>query len=376
MISLRPGSHLFRLLQLLSVAGEYPAASLPLLGSARSLTELIRKLESKQMVKLADGSVVGPMRIFQVSGKLPNRTVRLYVDALPLLDVLHTGARAYYLGAFFDHHFPGNIQFVLRNHRVAEVVAAFMMAGIEFRPYQLPPLQNAEIQTAIPDWPRFYPARSVKHLAGDEYNKTMYSRMVGAVFYPGGHYTVYNTRSAVMRWKGLGEIKAAVSLDETARWNNGEQPGTVGAYSALLFGKDQAIALETLREAAKGTKSHHFNSIYNHIHYIPLNSCGVRLLNILTTPDWNELIIDSLFPPGMRITGVSNFDAQRGGTFYISLLDSDIAKLIRIRQSVTNETIEVLCFPWQAEFVRDFLGAETKIRTVEPEWMEVRLGLK
>jgi len=376
MISLRPGSHLFRLLQLLSIAGEFPTASLSVLGSVRTLSELVRKLESKQSIRLMDGSIVGPFRVFRVSGKLPNKTLRFHGDALPLLDAVHPDAREHYLGAFFNHHFPGNIQHTIRNHRVAEVLACFLMAGIECHPLLLPQLQNSEIMRVIPDWARFYPARMVKQLSGDEYNKTMYSRMVGAVFYPGGQYTVYNTRSAVMRWKGLGEIKAAVSLDELARWNNGAQPGVVGSFSALLFGRNQEIALETLRAAAKDrNRAHHFNSIYYHIHFIPLDANGIRLLRILTLPDWHELVLDSLFPPEMRITGVSNFDAQREGVFYISHLDSDIAKLIRIRQSVSKEMIRVLCFPWQVPFIRSYLGEDTMIRPVEIGELEVMLGL-
>ena len=141
--------------------------------------------------------------------------------------MIHPGITDYYLTTFYQGHLPSNIQYILRNHRVVETTACFLSAGIEFRPFVLPQLQSAEIKAVIPDWPRFYSARAVKDISCDEFNKTMYSRMVGAVFYLGGQYTVYNTRSMVMRWKGRGEIKAAVSLDELAHWNNGAQPGSL-----------------------------------------------------------------------------------------------------------------------------------------------------
>ena len=42
MITLRPGSHVWRLLLLLAICGEYPYRSLHLLGSVRTLEELVR----------------------------------------------------------------------------------------------------------------------------------------------------------------------------------------------------------------------------------------------------------------------------------------------------------------------------------------------
>lgn len=377
MITVRPGSHTFRLLQLLSITGEFPVSSLSLMGSVRSLSELVHKLESKQRIRLPDGSVFGDAKVFKVSGKRPNRTIRLSLDIIPLLEYVHPDALQYYLTTFSDHHFPGDFHHIQRNHRIAESIASCMMAGIEYRPYLLPQLQNSVLSMSAPDWARYYISRDAKRLTGDEFNKTMYSRMVGALFYPGGHYAVYNTRGAVMKWKGRGEAKAALSVDELARWNNAEQPGVMGSYSALLIGRDHQIVLETLREAAKDRdRTRHFHSIYSSIHFIPLDRNGARLLRVLALPDWNEMIIDSLYPPEMRIREVSNFDAQRGGTFYVSHLDSDIAKLIRIKQSATCEDIEMICFPWQAGFVAAFFESKVRIRTVDMDWLEVTLGMK
>ena len=48
MITLRPGSHVWRLLLLLAICGEYPHRSLHLLGSVRTLEELVRRLEVVQ----------------------------------------------------------------------------------------------------------------------------------------------------------------------------------------------------------------------------------------------------------------------------------------------------------------------------------------
>ena len=48
MITLRSGSHAYRLLLVLAVTGEYPMRSLHLLGSSRTLEDTVRRLENVQ----------------------------------------------------------------------------------------------------------------------------------------------------------------------------------------------------------------------------------------------------------------------------------------------------------------------------------------
>ena len=55
MITLRPGSHAYRLLLLLAICGEYPHRSLHLLGSIRTLEELVRRLEVVQHFRTPAG---------------------------------------------------------------------------------------------------------------------------------------------------------------------------------------------------------------------------------------------------------------------------------------------------------------------------------
>lgn len=85
MVTLRPGSHVWRLLTVLSAAGEFPAQSLHLLGSERSLEKLVHRLESPQEVRSLDGAVLGSYKLLTVSGRRERRTIRLCKGALPLL---------------------------------------------------------------------------------------------------------------------------------------------------------------------------------------------------------------------------------------------------------------------------------------------------
>ena len=68
MITLRPGSHVYRLLLLLAICGEYPHRSLYLLGSVRTLEELVRRLEVVQHFRTPPGQTSAPAKCSATSG--------------------------------------------------------------------------------------------------------------------------------------------------------------------------------------------------------------------------------------------------------------------------------------------------------------------
>ncbi len=156
MITLRPGSHAYRLLLLLSAAGEFPTRSMRLLGSVRSLEALVYRLEHTQQFRNESGADLGSCKMLSVSGKRDGRTIRLHKTALPLLNTLHPAALEQYLALSGGHRFSSSTGHVQRNHRVAETLAMCMGAGIEFRPYALPVLQKQRIAQVVPPAPALY----------------------------------------------------------------------------------------------------------------------------------------------------------------------------------------------------------------------------
>ena len=377
MITIRSGSYVHQLLTLLSVAGEYPTSSLNILGNERVVKALVHRLESVQDVRKENETTVYSTKLLTVSGSRETRTVRLYKGALPILNELHPDALGYYLYSFHDHKFSGDEYHMWRNHRVGEALAMGMMAGIEIRGYVLPKLQMTEIRRTVPNHPSFYIARDFKKLDTAEFNKTMFTRIVGAIFYPGGVYAVYNTREAVMKWSGLGEFKAAQHLLDLSRMNAGINE----VSSALLFGKSHDIVLKTLIESDRSRRLElRFDRIYPHVHFLPLDQNGVRLLRILTLPDWNEKLLSALFAPEMRPQGYGfmEYDAYWENRYIYSHLDSDIARLIRFRQALEtqkNGRFEVICFPWQAGFLREYLGERVTLKQIEMASLEAALGI-
>ena len=91
MITIRHGSHVLRLLQFISTAGEVPTNALSLLGSDRVLSALVHKLESAQDIRFNKDGSVYHIKLIQISGRKGNRTIRLYMKGLPVLDGLYPG---------------------------------------------------------------------------------------------------------------------------------------------------------------------------------------------------------------------------------------------------------------------------------------------
>jgi hypothetical protein len=381
MITVRPGSHMYFMLRLLSVSGEFPSRSVGIIGDTRTVKAMIHKMEAVQQIRLQSDNTVLYAKLFQASGKWNDRTIRLNKNALAVLNDIHPDAPGYYLESFPDNKFSGDQFHVWRNHRVGETVAVCMMAGIETAPYILPKLQKESIRSVIPETPCYYVARNIKKISEAELNKTMFARMVGLLFYPGGSYAVYNTRDTVMKWSGLGEFKAKLELDEIVRMN----AGLAGVTSALLFGTEEHTAMQILTESENNRqkyikkKGEQFNDIYPSIHFVPLDQNGISMVKILTLPDWREKLMNALFSPQMRRQGYGSveFDAYRGSKYYYSHLDGDISRLIRFKEAFGEQEydFEVLCFPWQVRFLHGYLGESAVLKQLEIPAVLKALGI-
>lgn len=186
MITVRPGSHVHRLITVLGLAGEYPVRSLGVLGNERTLRALVSKLSTTQELRNPDTGERMRVKLLQLTGIGNAKAIRFCKGALPILEWIHPDAYGYYMAAFYNHRFPGGMAHRDRNLRVAETIGMHLTAGIETRVYLLPALQNRAILRITPDAPAFYLARDFKKITPAEQNKTMFTRIVGAIFYPGG----------------------------------------------------------------------------------------------------------------------------------------------------------------------------------------------
>lgn len=315
MIHFSATSHVHRLVTVLSLVGEYPAHPLRLLGKERVMKELVCKLTVTQTFRNDETREEHICRLLTITGKGREKSIRFYKAGLAILEWVYPNAYEYYMRSFWNHRFPGDKAHRERHHRVAEAAALCMKAGLEVRPYVLPQLQNRGLYHVVPDKPAFYLAKDIKRVGEAEMNKTMFTRMAGAVFSPGGCYAVYNTRASAMKWSGMGDFKALHSLMELGRMN----AGVPEVDSAVLFGESGDVALRTLLASEESKRLEFwFVRIYRHIYFIAMNELGVRQLKLLMLPDWKRNMQEALFDEESLAfdRGIFDYDAFVDGVYY------------------------------------------------------------
>ncbi len=377
MIHIRPGSQAGSLAAILSVVGEYPYSSLQLLGNERCLRRTVKKLTEKNVLYNSESGEKLFCKCLNLSGKGSGKTIRLYKDALPILNWISSDAFSTYMHISKNHKFSGDIWHIERNHRIAEAVAMCMRSGVEYRPYALPHLQNKKIISVIPNNViSFYPSWCLKNINQLELNKTMYTRIVGAIFSHQKCFAIYNTRNALMRWNGMGEFKALHSLIEIARWN----ANIATIDSAILFGRTNKVLLSTLMANEQNSRvEFRFDGIYKHIHFIPLSDTGIRLLKIICLPEVQRSLLNILFESDSIANGLGLFeyDAYVNQKYILSHLDGDVTRLIRFKEALLSNRYdsEVVCFDFQADYVNAFLAGLATVKVIEMSLVETELGL-
>ena len=377
MVTIRPGSHVHKLLTILSYVGEFPMSSIHLLGSENTWRKLISKLTLRQEFRFPDCDERICCRMLSISGRGKLRTVRLNKAALPILERAIPLGYSYYNQTYARYNLSSLEQQVERNHRISESVAMCIAAGIESCPYELPQLRKYAIQKVVPDTPSFYLSRELKSIEQDDIEKTMFSRITGAIFYECGVYAVYNTRDAVKSWHGRGETKFKASLETITSINM----RSMHKPTAILFGSGYEL-VDSAIQSFKGIRKVEiaFDSVYSRIHFIPLNQFGARVLRILTVPDWYEKIMDLIFSPEDRSynRGSFDYDAIENGVHALSFLDGDIIRLNRFHEAIDKNGYQarVLCYPEQASFLQKYLGKCVTINTINIDSVEEALLLE
>ena len=376
MFVLTPGSQICRLIEILAIVGEFPMASRHLLGKERFLYTLCYELNKVQDYHIPITGECYRCQLIQLSGRGKRKSIRFHKRALPLLEYLDPSAYRFYLDNYDNHHLRTDEEHSNRNHRVAEAAAMCLLAGVEARP-DLLPILSKDFRSIKPFTdPCFYLGKTIKKLNIEGLNKLRYARFIGLVFYRTGCYTVYNTRDAVMKMTDEGERKVQLELADICSLNTEFD----NLRSCLFLGKDYQIAnkiLNSLNDAPNSSKT--FFTVYDHVHFIPVNDFGVRLITILTQPDAIQSILKIVFR-GKNLSGGAGefpYDAEAEGMFYLNFLDGDINKLRRFKQYVPERVNWcVVAFPEQLEFLREFLGAEARIKLIQISMIEKLLHIE
>ena len=374
-----------QLMSLLSVVGEYPVCSIDLLGEKRCFRRLITDLIAKQEFWNIDNDEVFDCVAVGLSGKGKYKTIRLRKRAVPMLS--WCGGEAHYEENYMQSTFSGSVEYVDRNHRVAETVAMVQGAGIEYRPWAMP-----ELQTDIQDKNNiceavYYTSRKIKKSYDDIPQFIGSTRFTGVLMTPKDAFTVYNARDGVMKWGHKGEYKSLNIIKECVACNTQNNNVT----KMILMGRTLEIVMETISQSEKEEaieirknrkqkyKSYtSIPSIYRTVHYVPLSEFGQKLLKILTVPDYRGKVLRLIYEEDELSNGTENFvyDAYRKNRYVLSFLDGDITRLRQFKKTMLDYqkkgepvSCAVLCFKEQSEEVTEYMSdcEDVNIPTVKIE---------
>ena len=378
MFRITPSSQVNKLLTILSVVGEFPFDSRGLIGSEGYFNNLIYKHTRPDDYAFSNSDKIIHGQLFQLAGKAELKTIRFHKTGLPILKHLNPIAYQHYLDTYDNHHLRTIEDRIIRNHRIAEAAVMCMNAGIEARSYIAPKLTKQYHQVFPFTDPAFYLSKHLKKIDPDGFNKTKYARIVGALFYQTGCYSVYNLRDTMMKWKPESELKVKLDMTDICTMNTENQE----VQSTIFFCSSYQTGFRVLEEWKSNSDLRTlFTSVYKHVHFIPINEFGVQLLKILTVPHWNERLLRMFFRNEDRSFGMGDmpYDAEMNGTYILSFLDSDFARLYLFRNNIgkfPDRKWLVLCFQHQAMFLREYLGAGVRLKVIPMEKVMENLNIK
>lgn len=329
MILFNENTRAYHLVSLLCVTGEFPVASLGILGDRTCYRRLVTDMCKNQTYHNSETGEKITCRALNISGKGKLKTIRLTKYALPLAEWVD-GA-GYYADTYLKNSRSGNEKVIERHHRVAEAVAIMQQAGFEYRPWYLPEIQNEVWQRSTIYEPSFYLSKVFRGDMSYPSKKYIFSRTVGVLMTPHKTLMVYNTRDAVMKWDGSGEFRVTSNVASYSCRNTQESK----IDSAIIMGANLNCVLELIHQTQKMNKTSKLlgkfdvlSSFYN-VHYIPLNQCGTKLMQLITLPNCHNYLLSLVYNDESLKRGSMSlaYDIVHDGVYTLSFLAGDLRRL-------------------------------------------------
>ncbi|WP_286077657.1 hypothetical protein, partial [Thomasclavelia cocleata] len=234
MIQFRRNSYANIILEYISLCGEFPYQSLEMMNrNKRILQRTINNLKKEGYIT--------------ITGTGPMKTIRVTKKAFPIIEAINPDFLKHYLIVSENHHFRGGTyknnkvgaRQVWRRHRMAEILCIFKQLNVKLWQEEKPKLHlntKEEKRINLNDL-IFYTSKELKNIDVNQRYKTDFTRIMGALFSPGGVYCVYNTNKGLMKWNSQGEGKAQVLVEDIVNQNLKEYKSKLfEANSAIMFG--------------------------------------------------------------------------------------------------------------------------------------------
>ena len=378
MIQFRRNSYANIILEYIALCGEFPYQSLEMINKNKIvLQRTINNLKKEGYIT--------------ITGTGPMKTIRVTKKAFPVIEAINPEFLKNYLIVSENHHFRGGTyknnnvgaRQTWRRHRMAEILCLFKQLDINLWQYEKPELSLHPRNTPeiTHDDLIFYTSKELKNADVNQRYKTEFTRIMGTLFSPGGIYCIYNTNKGLMKWNSQGEGKAQVLVEDIVKQNNIKYHNSnFEANNAIMFGKDMEPALEILlsnggKRDPNGFEMLSFDNTYRNIYYLTLDDNGQRQLDIMTKENWHDILKEEIFPEEYINFKFSNIDcdAINGNKYILMFFDGNIGRLRRFKQASydsSQKKFEVLCFPWQASIVKEYMEDNATCRILSLDDIE------
>ena len=342
MIHFEKGTVAWRLVEVISVCGEYPYRSLCILGNERELRKRVKQMSEPQKYRFENGGPDVECCALTLSGKGRMKNIRLKKEALPLLREIGTADS--YLRRFPPGSFRGDISHIDRTHRNAEITAMCYMAGVTVT-------EGSETLLAGGGQSFFMLAKGVKSDGLDSVNKTGFTRLSGVLYCGNVKYAVYNTRDRAMRWDGGGEQKVCEQLHADAHYGFG---------GAIVFCKDLQTGLKVYRQEYIKNSALRLSGIYYFCRFFTFNPTGITSLRMFTVPDWYRRIRAKVFVnssgAGWKFgNGTEFYDVFDGETYWLLFADGDFRRLQELTENSKHAKTAVVGVGSHTDFLHEHL---------------------
>lgn len=378
MIQFRRNSYANIILEYIALCGEFPYQSLEMINRNKIILQrTINNLRKEGYVT--------------ITGNGPMKTIRITKKAFPVIEAINPEFLKNYLSVSENHHFRGGTyknnnvgaRQTWRRHRMAEILCLLKQINVSLWQYEktelsLNPKSTQKIKSTDLV---FYTSKELKNADVNQRYKTEFTRIMGALFSPGGIYCVYNTNKGLMKWNSQGEGKAQVLVEDIVKQNSIVYHNTnFEANNAIMFGKDMEPALEILisnggKRDSNGFEMLSFDNTYRNIYYLTLDDNGKRQLNIMTKSNWHDILKEEIFPEEYINFKYSSIDcdAINGNKYILMFFDGNIGRLRRFKQASYDSKgnkFEILCFPWQSNLIKEYMGEHVSCRVLPIEDIE------
>ena len=363
-VSLLPPDDSFpsKLLTLIALTGELPVSQAARLADSQKYLEtVITRLKKEKLIRTyyKDG-----LRGYRLTAKAKRCLLREHTEQF--VDIFD--------GETIINKPKYTIPDRLRLHRLAETVVTMVMANITVFPWEKPSLfENGHISDAVSfATPAYYTSREIKEI-GQEAAKIRGARATGVLMTSANTYTIYNTGNTEMKWKPQSEVRMKTLLDRKINTARLDRQLPVSDLQAIIFASDMEQML-ALADTQKQIKHQYFvlDGTYKHIYYVPNNSNGEFLLQILCDDDLKAaldgLLTSDIAPENPKAV-IENDGYDNAGTPVLLGYTCDIPRIKRFVNalSIQHKTGTVFCFDFQEEVLHQICGEIIELQPIDLE---------